>query len=157
MSIKTVYLDMDGVLTDFKKGAEEAEAISGTKVDWERIHELGSKFWENLEWLAGGEEFYKWILKHAKDMGWDLCVLSAVNYEAGVKGKQEWLDAHCPEIPKQNRYFVNFGKQKNRYADETCLLIDDYGKNIEKFIMANGKAVKYNNPKQAKEDISRFE
>lgn len=153
MSIKTVYLDMDGVLTDFRKGCETHDAIDGTKVDWKKIHKLGTGFWTELEWLDGAEAFYKWLLKYCKSRKCDLCILSSVNYEAGVTGKHEWLDAHCPEIVRQNRYFVKNGHQKSKYASEDAMLIDDYGKNIEAFVMANGKGVKYGNPAQAKSDI----
>ena len=156
MSIKTVYLDMDGVLTNFRKGCEDQQAIEGVKVDWPKIHKLGPAFWADLEWLDGSEQFYKWLVKYCKEQKLDLCILSAINYQDGVAGKNEWLDKHCPEIPRQNRYFVNFGKQKNRYASETCMLIDDYGKNIEAFIMAGGRGVKYQSPAQAREDITRL-
>jgi len=156
MSIKTIYLDMDGVLTDFRRGCEDQDAIQGTKVDWPKIHKLGAGFWADLEWLEGSEAFYKWLVNYCKEQKLDLCILSAVNYSEGVAGKQAWLDKHCPEIPKQNRYFVNFGKLKNKYASETAALIDDFGKNIEAFIMASGRGIKFENPTQAKEEVTRL-
>lgn len=156
MSIKTVFLDMDGVLTNFRRGCEKADAIHGTKVDWDKIHKLGKTFWAELEWLDGSKEFYKWLVNYCKEQKLDLCILSAVNYSDGVAGKHEWLDKNCPDIPKQNRYIVNFGRQKNRYASETAVLIDDFGKNIESFIMANGRGVKFDTPMQTKEDLTRL-
>lgn len=147
---------MDGVLTNFRKGCEDHDAIEGTKVDWEKIHKLGSDFWAELEWLDGSDKFYRWLLKYCKSMKYDLCVLSAVNYADGVAGKHEWLDAHCPEIPRQNRYFAKLGRMKNKYATDNALLIDDFGKNIEAFVMAGGKGVKFDNPAQAKADIIRL-
>lgn len=151
--IKTIFIDMDGVLTNFVKGAQDAEAIDGKKVDWGKIHNLGSDFWANLEWVNGSKDFYKWLVQFAKEQHIELCILSAVNYDAGVSGKNAWLDTHCPEISMQCRYFTKAGKLKSRYAAKDALLIDDFGKNVEAFIMAGGLGVKFENPVKAKDEI----
>ena len=51
-------------------------------------------------------------------------------------------------------YFVDRNTDKIHFAEETSLLIDDYGKNIEKFIQAGGQAIKFNN--SAKEVIEKL-
>lgn len=149
MKINTIFLDMDGVIADFRKGCENLNAIQGTKVDWEIVHKAGSDFWANLDWCEGGQKFYKWLVKFCKEQNIDLCILSAINYDAGMQGKQDWLDKNCPEIPRQNRYFSTFGKEKVKYANKTSLLIDDFGKNIERFIMAGGQGIVYTDPTDA--------
>ena len=153
MNINTIYCDLDGVLTDFRKGCENLDAIEGTKVDWAKVHKLGPDFWADLDWTSDGKEFIDWLVKFCKDCSIDLCILSAVNYSDGVKGKQIWIDEKIPSVPKQNRYFVRFGKDKVKYAAKNALLIDDYGKNVEGFIMAGGQGVRYKNFQQAKEEI----
>lgn len=150
--IKTIFLDMDGVIVDFRKGCEELDAIEGTKVDWKIVHENGSKFWSELDWMKNGEQFYKWLSKYCKEQNIDLCILSAVGYQDGIDGKQEWLDNHV-SIPRQNRYIVKLGKDKAKYASEDSLLIDDFGKNIEAFVMAGGRGIKFQNAKQARDEI----
>lgn len=153
MNIKTIFCDMDGVIVDFRKGCEDLDAIEGTKVDWAEVHKIGPNFWADLDWTKDGQEFIKWLISFCKECSIDLCILSAVNYDDGVKGKQIWLDEKIPSISKQNRYFVRFGKDKYKYASKNALLIDDYGKNIEGFIMAGGQGVKFKNFQQAKEEI----
>jgi hypothetical protein len=37
MCVNTIFLDMDGVIADFTKGAKKIEAIEGTKVDWPKV------------------------------------------------------------------------------------------------------------------------
>lgn len=153
MNIQTIYLDMDGVISDFKKGCEEIDAIDGTKVDWPKIHELGPNFWAELPWTKDGEKLVKWLIKFCNDSKIDLCILSAVNYSDGVKGKQTWLDEKIPTLSKQNRYFVKFGRDKAKYANKTSLLIDDFGKNIEGFVMAGGEGIKYKTFEQCRDDL----
>lgn len=153
MSVNTIFLDMDGVLTDFTKGAKKIEAIEGTKVDWPKIKKQGTNFWSELEWTPDGEKFARWLVKLCKESKIDLCILSAVAYEDGVKGKQIWLDEKLPTISKQNRYFVRGGRDKAKYASKNAVLIDDFGRNIEAFVMAGGQGVKFKNFEQAKEDL----
>lgn len=154
MDIKTIYCDMDGVLTDFVKGAQKADAINGKVVDWKKINKLGSAFWAELEWTKDGQQFINWLRKLCTESKIDLCILSSVGREEGVKGKQMWLDEKTPFISKQNRYFVKRGSDKGKYASRSSILIDDFGKNIEAFIMAGGQAVKYENFNQARDEIT---
>lgn len=153
MKIETIYLDMDGVIADFRKGCEQLNAIQGTKVDWDIVHKEGSAFWANLDWCEGAQPFYKWLVRFCKEQRIDLCILSAINYEAGVEGKREWLDKNCPEIPNQNRYFAKSGKDKTKFANKNALLIDDFGKNIERYIMAGGQGILYKDPADARDRL----
>ena len=98
MNINTIYCDMDGVLVDFRKGCEDLDAIEGTRVDWDTVHKLGPDFWADLDWTADGKEFIDWLVKFCKDCSIDLCILSAVNYSDGVKGKQIWIDEKVPSV-----------------------------------------------------------
>lgn len=153
MSVNTIFLDMDGVIADFTKGAKKIDAIEGTKVDWPKLKKLGTNFWSELEWTPDGEKFARWLVKLCKESKIDLCILSAVAYEDGVKGKQIWLDEKLPTISKQNRYFVRGGRDKAKYASKNAVLIDDFGRNIEAFVMVGGQGVKFKSFEQAKEDL----
>lgn len=150
--IKTIYLDMDGVIVDFRKGCEEIDAIQGYKVDWTKVRAAGLEFWANLPWTTDGQKFYKWLEKFCDEQHIDLCILSSVNFNDGVNGKYEWI-LNNTRIPNKNIYIVSNGKAKAKYANKTSLLIDDFGKNIEAFIMADGLGIKFKSAQQAKEEL----
>ena len=65
---------MDGVLADFKKGAEKATGVpiskwmSLTKQDkWNPI--MNDKtFWEKLPWMSDGKTLWNYIKKHSPDI-----------------------------------------------------------------------------------------
>ena len=143
---------MDGVITDFCGACEEIHAIEHYKVDWEKIHQAGIDFWSNMKWTKEGEKFYKWLEKFCDESGIDLCILSQVNYSEGVTGKMEWLMANT-KVPNKNIYIVKTGKSKAKFANNSSLLIDDFGKNIEAFVLAGGVGIKFENPAQAKQKL----
>ncbi|MBO7691326.1 MAG: hypothetical protein J6T10_01670 [Methanobrevibacter sp.] len=153
--IDTIYLDMDGCIVDFRKGCEELDAIEGYKVDWEKVHANGIDFWANLPWTPEGERFYKWLEKYCDEQGIDLCILSQVNYDEGVQGKYEWL-MNNTRVPNKNIYIVKTGKAKAKYASNSSLLIDDFGKNIESFVMAGGKGIKFESPGQVRQELMKL-
>lgn len=153
--IDTIYLDMDGCIVDFRKGCEQLKAIEGYNVDWETIHAAGPEFWENLSWTQEGEKFYNWLEKYCDEQGIALCILSQVSYDDGITGKLRWLENNC-RLPNKNIYIVTKGSDKAKYATDTSLLIDDFGKNVEAFIMAGGKAIKFKSAKQVKDDLLKM-
>lgn len=153
MQIDTIYLDMDGVIVDFLAGCKSINAWDGGyKVDWPKIHAAGPEFWADLPWTKEGEKFYFWLEKYCDEQGIELCILSQVGYQDGVTGKLEWLRNNC-RVPNKNIYIVAKGKDKAKFANDTSLLIDDFGKNIESFIMAGGKAIKFKSAGQTKDDL----
>lgn len=154
--IDTIYCDLDGVLVDFRGGCKELEAINGYNVDWEKVHDAGIDFWANLNWTKEGERFYKWLEKFCDEEGIDLCILSQVSYNDGVFGKLEWIRNNMPKMPNKNIYIVKKGKDKAKYANEKSVLIDDFGKNIETFIMGGGKAIKFKSAGQVRQELIKL-
>ena len=75
--ITTIYLDMDGVIVDFRKQCEKYKCIEGTKIDWSIIHKAGPEFWEECPWTESGESFYKWLDRFCKEE--DISVANAWN------------------------------------------------------------------------------
>ena len=96
---------------------------------------------------------YAWLYKYCIERRINLCILSAIGFREGKVGKQQWLESHV-NINPMCIYFVDKNEDKLRFAEETSLLIDDYNKNIEKFIQAGGQAIKFNN--SAKEVIEKL-
>jgi hypothetical protein len=109
-----------------------------------KLVELASKFYN--------VDAKKIIATNGSDEGIDLCILSQVNYNDGVNGKIEWLMANT-KIPNKNIYIVKTGKAKAKYANNQSLLIDDFGKNIESFVLAGGFGIKFESPGQARQAL----
>lgn len=156
MAIKTIFLDMDGVLVDFTNAAVEANCLDlkNRKVDWNILNALGPKFWEDLEWLNEGKKLYEFLVEFCKEHDIDLCILSAVGRTSGKEGKKLWLKKWNVKINPMNVYIVNRGTDKAKFADPESLLIDDYSKNINEFIQAGGEGVKFKN--NAQETIDKI-
>jgi FMN phosphatase YigB (HAD superfamily) len=144
--IKTIFLDMDGVITDFEKAAVELNILElkNRKFDWNALNAAGARFWEQLEWKNEGKKLYEFLDIFCKDHGIDLCILSTVNTNCGKEGKKAWLKANT-HINPMNIYIVRKATDKSTFAAEDSLLIDDFGKNVRGFIQAGGQAIKFEN------------
>jgi hypothetical protein len=57
------------------------------------------------------------------------------------------------KVPNKNIYIVKTGKAKAKYANNQSLLIDDFGKNIESFVLAGGFGIKFESPGQARQAL----
>ena len=153
--IKTIYLDMDGVLCDFKSAVVDKYIYDPTKntINWDMLKSMGSEFWANLQWIREGQRLYAWLYKFCIEQRITLCLLSSIGFREGKVGKQQWIDKHVTINP-MCIYFVDRNSDKTHFAEKTALLIDDYGKNVERFIQAGGQAIKFNNnPKKVVEKI----
>ena len=150
--VNTLYIDSDGILTDFRGQCEKYKCIDGTKVNWDVIHQNGSKWWEEIEWLPEGKEFLEWVKKLCNEENIDLYILTAVQSTDGKIGRMNWLKKNVG-LDKHHLLIVNKGAEKAYYADQTAVLVDDYKKNCEAFIEGGGPAVKYDAPQQAKESL----
>jgi 5'(3')-deoxyribonucleotidase len=150
--IDKIFLDMDGVIVNFRGQCEKYECINGNKVKWEVIHQAGPEFWEEMEWLPEGKELYQWILKLCEQENIDLFILTAVHFTDGKIGKLNWLKNNT-KIDRHHIIITNTGNEKAYYADQNSVLIDDYRKNCEAFAGGGGQFVKYETPRQTKDDL----
>lgn len=162
--INTIFLDMDGVLCDFRGACIERKCIEGTNVEWNVISAEGAKFWESLNWLPNSEQFFKWLKQLCEQEDIELYILSAVNPKyapAGKMGKINW----CVDklgIDRHHIIIVNHGHDKRIYSNEHSLLIDDYVKNCEAFKKhistdgTSGQAVLFKNPSSARVEIMKL-
>lgn len=150
--IDKIFLDMDGVIVNFRGQCEKYECINGNKVNWEVIHQAGPEFWEEIEWLPEGKELYQWILKLCEQENIDLFILTAVHFTDGKIGKLNWLKNNT-KIDRHHIVITNTGNEKAYYADQNSVLIDDYRKNCEAFAAGGGQFIKYETPRQTKDDL----
>ena len=92
--IKTIYLDMDGVLCDFKSAVVDKNIYNPTKntINWDLLKSLGSEFWANLQWIREGQRLYAWLFKFCIEQKITLCILSSIGFREGKVGKQQWIE-----------------------------------------------------------------
>lgn len=154
----TIYLDLDGVFTNFVKRAEEIypdfHNICGVyhdmiSTDRQRVWRNDMikavintpDFWSNLEWINGGKELFSFV----KDNFDTVCVLTAPIDEDMPRcssQKRKWVSNNFGEnfIPI-DRMFISHDKyeyvgavKSNNYQ----ILIDDRIDNIQKWIDNGG-------------------
>ena len=127
------YFDMDGCLAEYRYGAP-----------FEALY-LPDYFRSlNPNWSILGAAKNLVNLKDRYPI--DVYSLSAIldDHKTAKREKIEWLDEFFPELDEDHRIFTVCGENKSDYIeiDENCILIDDFGTNINDFLENNGQAVK---------------
>ena len=99
-----LYCDMDMVLVDFLKGAEqvmgEPFATADRNTRWDKICSTKG-FWENLDWMPGAKKLYQRVAKY------DTHILSAYSgKDPSCKGgKMKWLGKNT-RVPRSKIHLV---------------------------------------------------
>jgi hypothetical protein len=141
-----VYVDQDGVLSDFNKEFEKLghgspEAFSekhGDEAMWYLINNKTDHFWLDMEWIPDGKKFWNFIKKFNPTI---LTKLSPVTN--CKKDKIEWLKKNLGDIP------IIPTTKKEKYASPDAVLIDDMEENIEKWVEVGGIGILYKSAEQA--------
>lgn len=135
---KRLFLDIDGTLAQF----HDVDKLF-IEAMWTQGFYIGLKPFENM--INGVKLFIK---EHPEV---EVYVLSAVldtDPPFVVDEKNEWLDKHLSEIPKERRIFTRAGENKADYIGEIGpgdYLLDDYNKNLHEFEDAGGNSIKFRN------------
>lgn len=148
-----IYLDCDGVICDFMGRCRELGWVdSENNIDWLAVNSFGSDFWADLNWTAGGREFYIWLDDLCTAWRIPLYTLSCVSRTTYRMGRHRWLSENT-RIPIERRIYTKTGLEKAIYATSKSILIDDYGLNIKAFENAGGIGIKYETPDEAKQKL----
>jgi 5'(3')-deoxyribonucleotidase len=137
-----VYVDMDGVLTDFNGSFERIkDQIPGEK----KFHAAVKDFhiFETLNKMPNADKLLHLLFN---DLDVSVAILSSMgswNKEVADESKRQkefWLDSNGIITP---RYFVNAWSVKQKYAAPGRIMIDDRLDVIGTFTMAGGLGVHY--------------
>ena len=154
-----LYVDMDGVLVDFVKGAENyfkitfAGGITASQFvtlwegpkGWRRLKKDWPTFWMDLD----PEPSFPHLLKLVRP--YHPAVLTAIpkGWPSSAIGKRIWCQRHIPNWGRHpNEEFLGVDRsRKRRYAKQADgtpnLLIDDFDKNIAEWKSAGGIGLLY--------------
>lgn len=160
--IKTICLDVDGVLVDFVQGAAKASGIDwgwlqrryeeslgeydlapvfGISNDaiWRNINALGSWFWESLPHYPWCDELIAECHRQADRVVF--CTTPGLD-ASGATGKLRWLQK------VMGTHFRDYliGPPKHVCARPGSVLIDDSDDNCAKFVEAGGQAIVFPRP-----------
>jgi hypothetical protein len=145
--MKTVFVDMDGVLTNFEKRYTEVIGMTPFEtrqardkkefsVHWETFIRFSS--FEHLEWFPGAQELVAFLNKQPVQK----CILSS---SGGMKfhnqvmlQKQKWLRVHNIDWPV---VIVPGRRYKAGFASSSTALIDDTPDVIQSFIKRGGLGI----------------
>jgi 5'(3')-deoxyribonucleotidase len=156
--IKTIFLDIDGVLSDWVKaalwvnGVDDPDSlmnnwpkgvtdIEGVFPDKHRERLLEQcdhtpHFWEELEKLPWADELVDWAHTYAEEV---IILTSPSKYTNCASQKVRWLKNHFPEFANERRFLI--GKRKYYCAAPDRLLIDDTPQQTSKFVDYGGRAI----------------
>lgn len=159
IKIRTVFLDMDGVIADFQQGVYQAfnkpydyKLLPAAYDFWSTWDVVPSRsevndicddsFWANLPWTHDGKRILKAVLdKFSFDQIYVLTV-PMPNVESAT-GKMRWIEKNVPEF--YNRTLIG-PVPKELLARPDRLLIDDHDKYVDAFKAEGGQAIKIPRP-----------
>ncbi len=142
MRIQKIYLDMDGVLSDFNQRYKElfnqrasSSRERGEKHDDNWNHFVEGKNFETLDWYPGGKELLEYII--SLDIPVEILSSSGgrMHHEEVKRQKKVWLKSHGIDF-KAN--IVPGRHLKADYAKSDIILIDDTTDVIDDFNTAGG-------------------
>jgi 5'(3')-deoxyribonucleotidase len=154
MTIKKIYLDMDGVLTDFNR--RYAELFGENAAGEDRPDKKNSSNWtefvmsrqfETLDWFTGGKELLKFVdsLKVPVEI---LSSTAGPKYHSEVRiQKTNWLAVNFIFYPAN---LIPGRRVKRFYSYSGNILIDDTPDVTEEFAQYGGQAILH---KSAEETI----
>ena len=149
ISVKKIFLDMDGVLADFDRGVSElcgleplAQGISGPREElmWGKIRAVGH-FYGKLEPMPGAVEMFNDLYDKYRDK---VEILTGIpkpirGITDAADDKVEWVRRFLSKDVKIN---LVLREHKPQYCTgKDCFLIDDYKKNIKEWEAGGGTGI----------------
>ena len=161
--MKTIFVDMDGVLCDFDKKYTELFKRTPQEVRSDRENKLYSIHWHefvdqsaftSLDWFEGGEKLVEYLKSLDKVQK---CILSSAGgFDRHIDVQSQklyWLhlkDIMWPAVIVPGRRF------KSGFASSSAFMIDDTPDVIHSFIDKGGKGIIHTNADQTIAEIEKW-
>lgn len=142
-----IYLDMDGVISDFKgavkklgpeaeKGLDDNAPLEVKQIMWDAIEKAGEDFWSGMEWTSDGKKLWG-LLKR-----FNPTILSSPGkFKSAPSGKALWVRNNIPGTS------LFLSDSKSEYIDpyELSILVDDNKDNIGGWEQSGGEGILHTN------------
>jgi 5'(3')-deoxyribonucleotidase len=146
--MKTLFLDMDGVVADFDAYAEMllGKRTPGEKwphEDWQKLREQ-KRMYRDLPKTPEADELVAYCRKFAEERSLNLFFLTAVpkgnDMHWAFYDKVHWVQEYYPDIPVM---FGPFSHDKHIHCTPNDILIDDRTSNINEWNAAGGNGIQH--------------
>ena len=150
-----IYLDMDGVLTDFEAGFKNATGKATKDIPdeaerWAMVMDT-KDFWKNLPVMPGAGKLLNYLKHHEHVM-----VLSSPGTSDAVRARAQktgWLEGMIgSDIP----VIFRRGRDKAEYAGHDSILIDDRSENVQGWISKGGIGIIHKNAELTIASLSKL-
>jgi len=133
-----IFVDMDGVLTDFVKqfnsiGVGDSytyEDQHGTEAFWNVIDKSGLRWWSEMPWMDDGKKLWNYV----KNMDVHILSAPAKRLPQSRKGKMGWVKKQLGNVD----LILKDADKKQQYAKPNTILIDDLVTNIKQWNSKGG-------------------
>jgi 5'(3')-deoxyribonucleotidase len=144
-----IYLDMDGVVADFRSYATGKIGLQHPAVgdlypdaDWHRLRDNPHLFLQ-LPIMARANELVNLARKYRDQLGWELMFLTAIPHNNDLPwafhDKAEWARLYFTDIPV---HFGPYSSDKHLHCSKGDILVDDRLDNCRDWEHAGGIAFK---------------
>lgn len=146
--MRTVYLDMDDVIADFKAYAisvlrKKSEDERWAYEEWTRLRD-NPRLYRELDKTPEADTIVEACKAKCQENNWNLMFLTAVPKGNDVKwafyDKVHWAAKHYPDIPVM---FGPYSHDKHVHCKLGDVLIDDRTSNCEEWRHAGGIAIQH--------------
>lgn len=159
--LERIFLDMDGVLTDFVRAVlhlhGQPDALNNWPLGerdipkvlnlsrtqyWKLIDAQGGDFWASLEPFP----WFMALVELVREFAPMTILTSASLSPSSLEGKVRWMCQHFPK--EKGRQFNDYliSPHKHLLARSQRVLIDDSGANVDAFRLAGGQAILFPQP-----------
>ncbi len=149
----SIFVDMDGVLTDFIKGYYEltGKDITGefhdSKEFWDPINDAGYNFWINLKWTKDGKKLWNYIKKYDPE------ILSSPSRQDDSRvAKHDWVKKELPGV----HLILRSPSNKKEFASPNSILIDDRESNIDQWKKAGGIGILHTSTEDTIKELKKL-
>ena len=138
-----IFCDMDGVLTNFEARFEHFSGMHPQEYEKKYVREqfwhlidtkIGVRFWVGMDWMPQGKKLWDFIKPYQPDL-----LTSPSRDNSSRLGKNLWVKNNLN--PKPRTIFA-YSADKQIFASENRILIDDKKSNINEWASKGGIAIR---------------